>query len=407
MKPFSPFAALLLAATLSACSTPQRTEQPSQYMPWGALRPDSSQAVTFNDSAPPPNVVVADHTRDGQIVILSLSGGGAFGAFGAGVLAGWTQSGTRPEADVVTGVSAGALLATYAFLGPEYDQRAENIYANITNANVYEKRDILSVPFAPSFASQKPLKSLMEGVITDDILEKVARERRERGRRLLVASTDLDNGRVVVWDLTAIATSTRPDRRAFYIDALMASSAIPGFFEPIMISPEPDAPDKRMQMHVDGSMSTSIFMPAFIDTELRQPLKVYAIVNSQLLEERSEKLLKVNSVEILEAAVMKMMRTVLQRSVYDVYVTTMFSGGEFYLIGMPEDAELRTSQLSFKPEVSTKLTELGKSMARQGKWMREPPRFDSLTTQAQMDKILARLRPLPAGAPAQRSRSRR
>lgn len=385
---------------LSACATP-RTETPSQYTPWGALRPDSSQAVIFNDTAPPPGVVVADHTGDGQIVVLALSGGGSYGAFGAGVLAGWTQSGKRPESDVVTGVSTGALLATYAFLGPDYDQRAQNIYANITNANVYETRDLLSIPFAPSFASQKPLKTLMEGVITEDVLDKVAKERRERGRRLLVASTDLDNGRVVIWDLTAIATSSRPDRRSFYIDALMASSAIPGFFEPIMISPEPDSPDKRLQMHVDGSMSTSIFIPSFIDTELRQPLKVYAVVNSQMLEEPSDKLVKVNSVDVLEAAVLKMMRTVLQRSVYDVYLTTVLSGGEFFLIGMPEDAELRTPQYKFKPEVSARLAEIGRAMAVSGAWMREPPRLDSITTQVQMEKIVRQLRAAaPRGRPS-------
>ncbi len=402
IRSFSAFktitSALIATTVLAACSTPQRTEVPSQYIPFGALRQDSSQAVFFNDRPLPSDVVVADHTGDGQIVIVALSGGGSYGAFGAGVLSGWSATGTRPQADVVTGVSTGALLSTFAFLGKEYDQKSEEVYANITNKKVYEPRDLLSIPFSPSFASQKPLRTLMEDLMTDEVLDKVAKERRDKGRRLLVASTDLDNGRVVVWDLTALANSTRPDRRTMYIDALMASAAIPGFFEPVMISPEPDHPEKRTQMHVDGSMSASIFVPSFVATEIKLPLKVYAIVNSQMMEERSEKLVKVNSLEILEASVLKMMRTVLQRSLYDVYLATMFVGGDFYMIGMPEDADLRANQLKFDPAVSTRLTEIGRNIARQNQWMRELPRFDSLVTQVQSDELIKGLRSQRAAA---------
>ncbi|MBL8644261.1 MAG: patatin-like phospholipase family protein [Rhodospirillaceae bacterium] len=395
------FSAVVALFLLAACTTP-RTEVPSAYVPYGAMRLDSAQTVFFNDRPLPPDPIAADHTGDGQIVIVALSGGGSHGAFGAGVLNGWTESGARPPADVVTGVSAGALLATYAFLGPAYDAKAEEIYASITNKRVYERRDFISIPFSPSFVSQKPLRDLMESLMTDEVLDAVAKERRDKGRRLLVASTDLDNSRVVTWDLTALANSTRPDRRARYVNAIMASSAIPGFFEPVMISPDPDTPGKNAQMHVDGSMSTSIFVPSLIGADDKLPLKVYAVVNSQLLEERSDKLLEPNTIDILEAAVMKMMRTVLQRSLYDAYLATMFVGGEFYMIGMPEDRELATNQLKFKPEVSAKLLGLGRSIARGNGWKTELPRFDSLVTQVQSNELLKGLRPArPRPAAAQ------
>ena len=176
---------------------------------------------------------MADHTGDGQITVLALSGGGPYGPFGAGVLAGWTQTGQRPEADVVTGVSAGSLLSTYAFLGPAYDEAEREIYASITTQGVYKKRELIEVPFSSSLVKQKPLRLLMEVMMSDDVLDRVATQRRERGRCLLVALTDLDNGRVVVWDLISIAASNRSDRRELYVDALMASSAIPGFFQPV------------------------------------------------------------------------------------------------------------------------------------------------------------------------------
>ncbi len=381
----------LFAAALSSCAaiTPQREEAPSVFMPWGALRPDSSQTVFFNEADLPSGVVMADHTGDGQITVLALSGGGSYGPFGAGVLAGWTATGTRPEADVVTGVSAGALLSTYAFLGPAYDAASREIYATITNASVYKKRDLIEVPFSSSLVKQSPLRELMTDMISDDVLERVARERRERGRRLLVASTDLDNGRVVVWDLTSIAASNRPDRRKIYVDALMASSAIPGFFQPVMISPEPDSPDQRRQLHVDGSVSTSIFVPPMSGVDRSIPLRVYAIINSKMMEEPSGDILRVNALDISAASLKKVLRTVLQRSVYDVFLSTTLEGGFFYILGIPENTPITTPQYEFTPELSQALYTLGQTLGEQSAWRSEPPRFDSLITQIPLDDIRA------------------
>jgi predicted acylesterase/phospholipase RssA len=389
MTAFKAIGAGIVAVVLASCATPPRTEMPSLFTPWGALRQDSSQAVYFGGAAMPPGVVMDDHTGDGQVTVLALSGGGSYGPFGAGVLAGWTATGARPEPDVVTGVSAGALLATYAFLGPAYDTAAFDIYASITTKGVYERRDLISVPFSSSLAKQGPLRALMEEVMNEDVLNRVAQERRERGRRLLVASTDLDNGRVVVWDLTAIAASERPDRQHLYVDALMASSAIPGFFEPVMVSPEPDSPDKRLQLHVDGNVSTSIFMPSMVDADPKLPLKVYAIVNSQMMEKRSDKPIPITAVDISKEALEKITRTLLQRSVYEMFISTALSGGEFYLLGIPEDIKITVPQHKFTPELSKSLYELGLALGQRKAWLNEPPRFDSLIGQIDMNTIRA------------------
>jgi len=383
------FVLILTLLALSACATPPREETPSVFMPWGALRQDSSQTVLFNDAGLPQNPVMSDHNGDNQIVVLALSGGGSYGPFGAGVLAGWSVLGDRPEPDVVTGVSAGALLSTYAFLGPAYDSAALEIYASITNNQVYERRDLISLPFSSSMVKQKPLRALMEDMISEDVLSRVAKERKEKGRRLLVASTDLDNGRVVVWDLTSIAASGRADRQKLYVDALMASSAIPGFFQPVMISPEPDDPAARRQLHVDGSASTSVFIPSFVDAKLNKPLKVYAVINSKMMEETGEDVLKVTALDISAAALKKVLRTVLQRSVYDVFLTTALAGGEFYLLGIPEDVVITTPQFEFTPDVSKMLYELGFALGQRNAWRDEPPRFDSLTKQITLGEVKA------------------
>lgn len=228
--------------------------------------------------------------------------------------------------------------------------------------------------------------------MTDDILDRVAKERRERGRRLLVASTDLDNGRVVIWDLSSIAASTRADRRTLYVNALMASSAIPGFFEPVMISPEPDAPDQRTQLHVDGSLSTSVFIPSSTDVERKMPLKVYALINSQMLEEPGDDVIPIGAMDILGASLKMVMRTVLQQSVYSTFLATSLAGGEFYVLGIPEDVKFKVPQYEFSAELSKELYAMGFALGQKNAWTKEPPRFDSLTTQINLSTIRKKIK---------------
>jgi predicted acylesterase/phospholipase RssA len=377
-------------------------DKPSTVMPWGTLIPDSSQVVysapsdQASTTKPPSNssgVVLADHTGDGQITVLALSGGGSYGPFGAGVLAGWSATGTRIEADVVTGVSAGALLATYAFLGADFDGAAAETYSQITSEKVYKRRSLIQVPFSSSLADQGPLRDLLSDKINDALLDRVAGQFRDRGRRLIVASTDLDNGRVVAWDLTAIASSGRPDRQRIYVDALMASSAIPGFFQPVMISPQPDLLNQNRQLHVDGSVSTSIFVPPMSGIDRRVPLKVYAVVSSKMMEEIGPEVLRPTALDITAAALKKVLRTVLQRSVYSIFMSTEIAGGQFYLIGIPESTVIDTPQYEFTPALSQSLYALGKTLGEQSTWRTEPPRFDSMITQVPLEDIVPRVSP--------------
>jgi hypothetical protein len=69
-------------------------------------------------------------TASRPLTILALSGGGADGSYGAGFLKGWSESGLRPDFDVVTGSSVGSLIAPFAFLGPDYDRDLEAIFTS-------------------------------------------------------------------------------------------------------------------------------------------------------------------------------------------------------------------------------------------------------------------------------------
>src|SRR5262245_56128636 len=153
---------------------------------------------------------------------LAISGGGSDGAFGAGLLNGWSETGTRPHFKIVTGVSTGALIAPFAFLGSAYDDELKASYTTIDASHIFSARGLLPLLWSESVASTKPLQKLIGTYITDKVLDAVAVEYK-KGRLLLVASTNLDAEQPVIWDMGAIAASGRPDRLDLFRKVLLAS----------------------------------------------------------------------------------------------------------------------------------------------------------------------------------------
>ncbi|HEY1250114.1 MAG TPA: patatin-like phospholipase family protein [Thermoanaerobaculia bacterium] len=189
---------------------------------------------------------------------LAISGGGDNGAFGAGLLNGWTKAGTRPEFKLVTGVSTGALIAPFAFLGPAYDEKLKALYTGISMRDVAEERSLLSVLYNDALADNAPLQKLVKKSVTQDMLDAIAAEH-EKGRILLVATTNLDVRRPVIWNITEIAATRAPGALELVHKILIASAAIPGTFPPVMIDVE--AGGKRYQeMHVDGGTASQVFV---------------------------------------------------------------------------------------------------------------------------------------------------
>ena len=216
---------------------------------------------------------------------LALSGGGADGAYGAGLLTGWSQSGNRPEFAVVTGSSIGGLIAPYAFLGPRFDDELRKNFAEITAADVFEDKQT-----PESLFDSWPLKQTIEKRVTKEMLAAIAAEHK-KGRRFLVATTNQDAGRRVIWNMGAIAARGDDKALKLFRDVLLASSSIPGFFQPVMI--EVEANGKRFQeMHLDGTVTAPFFiMPESMlaaGSATRLPTnQVYVIINSKLDSEFS------------------------------------------------------------------------------------------------------------------------
>lgn len=189
---------------------------------------------------------------------LVISGGGDDGAFGAGLLVGWTRSGQRPEFKVVTGISAGALIAPFAFLGPKYDSVLQTAFTSIRPRDIFHARNWLSMLSKDSVEDTTPLAASIKKYITREVLDEVAAEY-AKGRLLLIGTTDLDAGQPVVWNMGAIASSKAPQALELFRKVLLASAAIPGLFPPVMIDVDYDG-HRYEEMHVDGGVMRQVFL---------------------------------------------------------------------------------------------------------------------------------------------------
>jgi hypothetical protein len=214
---------------------------------------------------------------------LALSTGGGDGAFGAGILNGWSESGKRPEFSVVTGVSTGSLMAPYAFIGSSQDAGLKRAYTEYNAGDIFE-----DVKTPESLVDTWPLKRLIAKEVTPELLAQVA-EAHKRGRRLFVATTNLDAARGVVWNLGAIATKGDEAALKLFRDVLAASSAIPGLFPPVMIDVEANG-KKTQEMHADGGLVAQVFVApeSMLNTasETKLPAtELYLIANARLTPE--------------------------------------------------------------------------------------------------------------------------
>lgn len=218
---------------------------------------------------------------------LVISSGGVEGAFGAGLLVGWTAAGTRPEFQVVTGVSAGAMIAPFAFLGSAYDGTLRDIYSSFSSKDLVERRSVLQALQGDSMMDTAPLRRLIDRYLGDAEIAQLAAEGR-KGRKLLIGTTNLNAGRPVVWDLTKIAGSGAPNARQFIGDLILASASVPGVFPPVRIGVESGGVHYD-EVHVDGGVTAQLFLgPAGVDWQrvterfrVRGLPQVYVIRNAR------------------------------------------------------------------------------------------------------------------------------
>jgi len=222
------------------------------------------------------------------LTIMVLSGGGENGAFGAGVLVGWSEKGTRPEFTIVTGVSAGAIIAPFAFLGSQYDDELKSALLGINPDVIVDERSILGALFGDAYTEGNKLLAYIDLVITDAMIDEIAVQH-NKGRRLLIGTSNLDASRPVTWDIGAIASSREPNRYQLVRQLIVASASIPGFFPPQFIEVKLNG-ESFYEMHVDGGVTRELFYdPLKFDyralhkiMKSKQPGQVYIIRNGRL-----------------------------------------------------------------------------------------------------------------------------
>ncbi len=313
------------------------------------------------------------------INFLAVSGGGDDGAFGAGLLVGWSATGTRPEFKGVTGVSTGALIAPFAFLGPEEDNALREVYTAIGPQNILKPRGLLAALTSDALADNSPLFELISRHINAEFLARIAREYQEKGRLLLIGTTNLDARRGIVWNMGAIAASGTPEALDLFRKILLASAAIPAAFPPVMIDVEVNG-QPYQEMHVDGGAQAQVFLypPRLFDLVRQQGVKVaprersvYIIRNARLDPDWAT--VERSTLTIAGRAISSLIQTQGLGDLYRIYATAQQDGLDYNLayIGADFNAEHKED---FDATYMRALFDYGYQLGRKGyPWQKTPP----------------------------------
>jgi len=318
------------------------------------------------------------HTGPVPTTFLAVSGGGSNGAFGAGLLCGWTDAGTRPEFTVVTGISTGALIAPFAFLGPAYDEQLRKSFTDVTTKDILKKRSLLKGLFSDAMADNAPLARMISRQFDEAVLEEIASEYEKKGRVLLIGTTNLDAERGVVWNMGAIAASDHPRKLELFQQIVLASTAIPAIFPPVMLDVEVDG-RQHHEMHVDGGTVREVFLypPSFVAPVHRggvdRELRAYIIRNSQVGPRWKN--VERRTLGIAQRAIESLVETQGVGNLYEIYVAALRDGIDFNLAYIPEDFN-ETPTEPFDPVYMRKLFDLAYRAGRSGyPWSKTPPGY--------------------------------
>jgi predicted acylesterase/phospholipase RssA len=384
---------VVLAAALGGCGLLPRNAVPPELVEQARIphlpdvrawagRPSPAMerdlAASFGQESPeefpqgPDGVVEYAH--------LAISGGGPNGAFGAGLLNGWTATGKRPVFKIVTGVSTGALMAPFAFIGASYDGALREFYTTTSSRNIFRALSIIpQLLSGDSLADSGPLASLIERHVDDALLAQVADAHR-RGRRLYVGTVDLDAQRFVIWNMGLIATSGRPESLDLFRKVMLASASVPIAFPPVFFEVEAEGRGYD-EMHVDGAVAARVFLTGgvFDSSVIRSRAgrgpgreSIYVIHNGQLLPPAAEptpRSLRGIASRTLQATG----RAGMVGDLFRIRTVAVATQANFYWITIPDEVEIEGSEV-FDPVVMGRLYELGYRKGAAGlQWFTGPP----------------------------------
>lgn len=320
---------------------------------------------------------------------LAISGGADNGAYGVGLLKGWSEEGSRPNFKIVTGVSTGALIAPFAFLGSSYDKAIEDLYTNISTKDIMKRKSLLSGFFGDSFVSSEPLANLISNAVTDQFLKDIVKEH-NRGKRLFIGTVNLDAGRLIVWNMGAIAIkASQGDARAkdLFKKVILASASIPVTFPPVLIDVEARGKMYK-EMHVDGGTLSQVFFIYGLTHNLGKAAekigidpkkikaKLYVIRNGNVVPPYKEMKKRVG--QIAERAIDTMTDAQAVGDLYRIYAVSAERGAQFNLASIPDDYVSHKKEF-FDKEEMRKLFNRGYEDALKGyAWHNTPPGWEQV-----------------------------
>lgn len=310
---------------------------------------------------------------------LALSGGGDNGAFGAGLLNGWSVAGNRPQFKLVTGISTGALIAPFAFLGSTYDSKLREVYTTTSSKDVLRARNILVGLTSDAMADTQPLRKLISKYVNRPFLDAIAAEY-TKGRELWIGTTNLDNLQRYIWNMTHIASSQDPAALELFIALMLASAAIPGQFPPVLIDVEADG-QKYQEMHVDGGAMAQVFVyPIGLDFEAlarehnaSRQRALYVIRNARLDPEWAQ--IERKTLSIAARAISSLIQTQGVGDLYRIYLAAERDDLEFNLAHIPASFNAPRKE-PFNAEYMRALFKVGYDLAAKGyPWEKTPPGY--------------------------------
>jgi predicted acylesterase/phospholipase RssA len=387
------FALLMLAA----CGAPTRMAAVPASEEEDAITVDGMKGIRYwGDEATPEMLRDAKDSLDRELAarkaagergplppanFLAISGGGENGAFGAGLLVGWTAAGTRPSFKGVTGVSTGALIAPFAFLGPAYDEQLKTVYTTISGKDILEQRSFTAAIWNDGMADNAPLQKTVAKFVDQKLLDAVAAEY-AKGRLLLIGTTNLDARRPVIWNIGEIAASGNPNALALVQRILVASAAIPGAFPPTMFNVEVDGKPYQ-EMHVDGGATAQVFVyPPNLNLaqlsreyNITRQRHVYVIRNARLDPDWAQ--VDRQTLGIAGRSISSLIQTQGVGDLYRIYVQTQRDHIDFNLAYIPSSFNVPLPE-PFDTHYMNELFKLGYSLGAKGyPWAKVPPGYDS------------------------------
>lgn len=344
---------------------------------WGDESGPAIAAALNGNSTRLPHGSPAGETRRQIVNLLAISGGAEDGAFGAGLLVGWSNVGSRPSFDLVTGVSSGALIAPFAFLGRERDGQLSEIFTK------YGRKDIFAynVPGlleGAALVDDSPLAKLIAKYVDAPFLQEIATER-AKGRILLIGTTNLDTQRPVLWDMGRIAMSGNPEALALFRKILLASATLPGVFPPVRIKVRSGGQDYD-ELHVDGGLTRQVFIaPSIISSRGSKPgsgPRLYVIRNGRIDPEWQA--VSENLFSITQRSLSTLIKNQGIGDLYRIYSIAKQEGIDFNLASIPADFT-ESSDQPFDQKYMIALFERGYAMgAEKQPWAKSPPGLDTL-----------------------------